>query len=65
MNYFLILFLFVILAIKCKSSGFDNNKFVSSICNDSIIKRTDTVIGYVIKYDFDDINKFKHGSLES
>jgi hypothetical protein len=65
MNYFLILFLFVILAIKCKSSGFDNNKFVSSICNDSIIKRTDTVIGYVIKYDFDDINKYKHGSLES
>ena len=65
MNYFLILFLCINLTVKCNNNRFENIKIISSNQNDTIIKITDTVIGYVVKYDFDKINKYKHGTLES
>lgn len=65
MNYFLVLFLCINLSIKFNDNRFENNKIISSSQNDTIIKITDTVIGYVVKYDFDSINKCKHGTLES
>ena len=47
--------------IENKSIKEDTTK----INNDSIVQKSDTIIGYIVKYDFDSINKRKHGILES
>jgi len=47
--------------IESKSIKEDTTK----INSDSIVQKTDTIIGYIVKYGFDSINKRKHGVLES
>lgn len=47
--------------IESKSLKEDNIKIKS----DSLVKKTDTIIGYIVKYDFNSINNKKHGVFES
>lgn len=42
-----------------------NEEYVNKISIDTLVQRTDTIIGYITKYSYDDINKRKHGAFES
>ena len=48
---------------KIESKSFKEDTI--KINSDSLVQKTDTIIGYIVKYDFDSINKRKHGVLES
>lgn len=48
--------------IESKSFKEDTIKINS---DDSLVQKTDTIIGYIVKYDFDSINNKRHGAFES
>lgn len=61
----IILSLTILFGCSSKIENKSIKEDTTKINNDSIVQKTDTIIGYIVKYNFDSINKRKHGVLES
>jgi hypothetical protein len=65
LKWTVVLSLTILLGCSSKIENKSIKDDTTKINSDSIVQKTDTIIGYIVKYDFDRNNNKRHGIFES